>query len=66
MAPRRLPALLALVGLLDALTVHRSRVSAVTDGDDLIRFEPRTDRRPLARTDVVTRAALCEECGRRT
>ena len=32
--------LLALVGLLDALTVHRSRESAVIGGDDLLRSEP--------------------------
>lgn len=32
--------LLALVGLLDALTVHRSRQSAVIGGDDVLRFEP--------------------------
>jgi anti-sigma B factor antagonist len=32
--------LLALVGLLDALTVHRSRESAVIGGDDLLRREP--------------------------
>ena len=34
--------LLALVGLLDALTVHRSRESAVLGGDDLLRSEPGT------------------------
>jgi anti-sigma B factor antagonist len=32
--------LLALVGLLDALTVHRSRESAVLGGDDVLRSEP--------------------------
>lgn len=32
--------LLALVGLLDLLTVHRSRRSAVTGGDELIRPSP--------------------------
>ena len=32
--------LLGLVGLLDALTVHRSRESAVLGGDDLLRSEP--------------------------
>jgi anti-sigma B factor antagonist len=42
--------LLALVGLLDALTVHRSRESAVIGGDDLIRSEPRTNRSALAAT----------------
>ncbi len=31
---------LALVGLLDILTVHRSRESAVLGGDDLLRSEP--------------------------
>ena len=39
--------LLALVGLLDALTVHRSRDSAVTDGEDLIRSEPASNRHPF-------------------
>jgi anti-anti-sigma factor len=37
--------LFALVGLLDAVTVHRSLESALTEGDDLIRSEPRTDMR---------------------
>jgi anti-sigma B factor antagonist len=32
--------LLGLVGLLDALTVHRSRASAVIGGDDVVRAEP--------------------------
>ena len=32
--------LLAVVGLLDALTVHRSRESAVIGGDDVLRSEP--------------------------
>lgn len=32
--------LLALVGLLDTLTAHRSRESAVIGGDDLLRSEP--------------------------
>jgi anti-sigma B factor antagonist len=32
--------LLAVVGLLDALTVHRSRESAVLGGDDVLRSEP--------------------------
>ncbi len=32
--------LLALVGLLDALSVHSSRESAVIGGDDLLRSEP--------------------------
>jgi anti-sigma B factor antagonist len=32
--------LLALVGLLDVLTVHRSRESAVLGGEDLLRSEP--------------------------
>lgn len=34
---------LALVGLLDILTVHRSRESAVIGGDDLIRSTPRNN-----------------------
>ena len=38
--------LLALAGLLELLTVHRSRESALTDGDDLIRSEPGSDTRP--------------------
>lgn len=38
--------LLALVGLLDALTVHRSRESAVIDGSDLLRTEPCRIGRP--------------------
>jgi anti-sigma B factor antagonist len=38
--------LLALVGLLDALTVHRSRESAVIGGGDLLRTEPFRTSRP--------------------
>jgi anti-sigma B factor antagonist len=33
--------LLAVVGLLDVLTVHRSRESAVSGGDDLLRADAR-------------------------
>jgi anti-sigma B factor antagonist len=36
---------LALVGLLDILTVHRSRESAVLGGDDLLRSEPGSSSR---------------------
>ena len=49
--------LLALLGLLDALTVHRSRESAVSGGDDLIRSEPRVNGWPpagLALTETAT------------
>jgi anti-sigma B factor antagonist len=35
--------LLALVGLLDALNVHRSRASALTGGDEVLRSEPGTN-----------------------
>jgi anti-sigma B factor antagonist len=38
--------LLALVHLLDALTVHRSRESAVIGGDDVLRSEPSRSNRP--------------------
>jgi anti-sigma B factor antagonist len=38
--------LLALIGLLGTLTVHRSRQSAVIGGDDLLRSEPRRNSRP--------------------
>ena len=38
--------LLALVGLLDALTVHRSRESAVVGGDDVLRSWPGRNNRP--------------------
>jgi anti-sigma B factor antagonist len=38
--------LLALVDLLDALTVHRSRESAVIGGDDVLRSQPCRNRRP--------------------
>jgi anti-sigma B factor antagonist len=38
--------LLALVGLLDALTVHRSRESAVIGADDVLRSEPCRNSRP--------------------
>ena len=37
---------LALVGLLDALTVHRSRESAVIGGDDVLLSKPGTNGRP--------------------
>jgi anti-sigma B factor antagonist len=40
--------LLALVGLIDALTVHRSRESAVAGGDERIRSKPTTDRQPFS------------------
>jgi anti-sigma B factor antagonist len=40
--------LLALVGLIDALTVHRSRESAVAGGDERIRSKPSTDRQPFS------------------
>jgi anti-anti-sigma factor len=40
--------LLALVGLLDTLAVHRSRESAVTEGEERIRSDPARDRAPLS------------------
>jgi anti-sigma B factor antagonist len=46
--------LLALVGLLDALTVYRSRESAVIGGDDVLRSEPDSNSRP-SDTRVLTR-----------
>jgi anti-sigma B factor antagonist len=38
--------LLAVVGLLDVLTVHRSRESALVGGDDVLRSEPGRNRGP--------------------
>ena len=47
--------LLTLVGLLDALTVHRSRESAVIGGDDVLRSEPGSNSRP-SDTGTLTQA----------
>ena len=49
--------LLGLVGLLDTLTVHRSRESAVTGGDDRLRAEPGRNGRP-SDTRTVTQMLL--------
>ena len=49
--------LLALVGLLDALTVHRSRESAVIGGDDLLRSEPGTYS-PASDTGALTQSLV--------
>jgi anti-sigma B factor antagonist len=49
--------LLALVGLLDALTVHGSRDSAVIGGEDRLPSAPGTDRQPPA-TRALTQSLL--------
>lgn len=57
--------LLALVGLLDALTVHRSRESAVLGGDDLLRSEPGSYSRASdagALTQSLASARRTPEC----
>ena len=57
--------LLALVGLLDALTVHRSRESAVLGGDDLLRSEPGSSSRASgtgALTQSVVSPGRTPEC----
>ena len=57
--------LLALVGLLDALTVHRSRESAVLGGDDLLRSEPGSSSRASdtgALTQSLVSARRTPEC----
>jgi anti-sigma B factor antagonist len=57
--------LLALVGLLDALTVHRSRESAVIGGDDLLRSEPGSYSRASetrALTQSLVSARRTPEC----
>jgi anti-sigma B factor antagonist len=57
--------LLALVGLLDALTVYRSRESAVLGSDYVLRSEPRrTSRPPEARapTENLIPARQTTEC----
>ncbi len=48
---------LALVGLLDILTVHRSRESAVLGGDDLLRSEPCSSSR-ASDTGVLTQSLV--------
>jgi anti-sigma B factor antagonist len=57
--------LLALAGLLDALTVHRSRESAVFGGDDVLRSEPGSySRAPDTRalTQSLVSARQTPEC----
>ena len=57
--------LLALVGVLDALTVHRSRESAVLGGDDLLRSEPGSSSRASetgALTQSLVSARRTPEC----
>jgi anti-sigma B factor antagonist len=57
--------LLALVGLLDALTVHRSRESAVIGGDDLLRSDPGRNSGPSdkrAPTQTLLSAGQTPEC----
>jgi anti-sigma B factor antagonist len=56
---------LALLGLLDALTVHRSRESAVIGGGDVLRAEPGRNSRPLgarALTQSLPSARQTTEC----
>ena len=71
---------LALVGLLDALTVHRSRESALIGGDDLVRSEPRnngsapaapaaggsTEKSPLLPPHLAGAGGIASSAGRAT
>jgi anti-sigma B factor antagonist len=57
--------LLALVGLLDTLSVYRSHENAVIGGDDRLRSEPRRNRRPSdarAPTESLLSARQTTEC----
>ena len=56
---------LALVGLLNALTVHRSRESAVIGGDDLVRSEPRHNGSAPA-APALTHTAAVYQPGKRS